>query len=344
MTDDLRTPAGEEPHASPSSEATGEVATPKGSIVNLMIGLVVVSLIAGYSVYVQTNEGTSTVVTRFGRPVQVIESAGPGIKWPWPIEQAHVIDRRLAIFNTPYTETITKDQRSVVLHSYIIWSVTDPLRFHVSVGSRATAEDKLGLMVTNAKNRELGNYVLANLVSTDPDTIRTAEIEQRILKSVNERASAEFGLQIEQVGIKRIAFSEENIPSVIAKMRANRKAVAQELRAEGRKTADGILSDALASKEEEIRKGVEEAGRIRGGALKEVSGIYREVYQLDRGREFYEFYRALEENKRMLGPNATIYLTTDHEFFPLLEDRPSGERLTPRAAVPPPAANTGVGR
>ncbi|MEZ6066759.1 MAG: protease modulator HflC [Planctomycetaceae bacterium] len=292
---------------------------------NLLIALIVVGLIVGYSVYTQTNEGTATIITRFGRPVQVIDAAGPGWKWPWPIDQAHHIDRRLTIFNTPYTETITKDQRSVVLHTYIAWRVEDPLKFHVTVGSMSAAEDKLGLMVTNAKNRELGNYELGELVSTHPETIRTGEIEQRILDSVNHRAREDFGIEVGQVGIMRIAFSEENIPSVIAKMRANRQAVAQELRAQGRKLADGILSDALAAKQEEIRKGVEEAGRIRGAALKEVSGIYREVYDLDQGREFYEFYRALEENKRILGPNATIYLTTDHELFPLLEERPATE-------------------
>lgn len=330
MTHDSTTPLAH--HAAPDGRppAGGPPPAARGPFVlNLLTALVVVGLIVGYSVYVQTNEGTSTVITRFGRPTRVVESAGPGWKWPWPIEQAHVIDRRLAIFNTPYTETITNDQRSVVLHTYIIWRVADPLKFHVAVGGRAAAEDKLGLMVANAKNRELGNYALANLVSTQPDTIRTPEIEQRILDSVNARAREDFGIEVQQVGVKRIAFPEENIPSVIAKMRANRQAVAQELRAQGRKLADAILSDALVRKEAEIRKGVEEAGQIRGEAIKEVSGVYREVYALDRGREFYEFYRALEENKRMLGPKATIYLTTDHKFFPLLEEQPRPDAPAP---------------
>lgn len=330
-------------HDSTDATRAGRDAARGRSFANLLTAVVVVGLLSGYSVYVQTNEGTSTVITRFGKPVQVIESAGPGFKWPWPIEQAHVIDRRLAIFNTPYTETITQDQRSVVLHTFIIWRVVDPLKFHVAVGSQVAAEDKLGLMVTNAKNRELGNYDLSNLVSTQPDTIRTAEMERRIIESVNARAREDFGIEAAQVGIKRIAFPEENIPSVIAKMRANRQAVAQELRARGQKTADGIVSDALAAKEEEIRKGVEAAGQIRGAALKEVSAIYREAFQLDQGREFYEFYRALEENKRMLGPNATLYLKIDHELFPLLKEPPEPGGAAPAVQGVVPREGSGEG-
>lgn len=314
-----------EAKSQPPIESQSKSRTLWGILTNLLVGVTVVGIIAGYALYVQTNEGTATIVTRFGKPVRVITEPGPSFKWPWPIEQAHRIDTRLKVFNTPYTETITKDQRSVVLHTFIVWEVTDPLRFHEAVGTPSLAEDKLGLMITNAKNREMGNYELVNLVSTNETDIRADEVESAVLQSVQKRAKSDFGIQVQQVGITRIAFPEENMPSVLAKMRANRQAVAQEIRAEGAKVADGIRSAALAKKEEELRKGVEEAGRIRGDALKQVSAIYRQTYELEQGREFYEFYRALEENKKMLGPNATIYMTTDHEFFPLFSNPKSGE-------------------
>ncbi len=327
------------------SSAGSRTASLVGYIARIVIAVAVVGVLVGYAMYVQTNEGEATVVTRFGKPMRVIDRPGPSLKWPWPVEQAHAIDTRLKVFNTPYTETITKDQRSVVLHTYIVWKVIDPLRFHESLGSPNNAEDKLGLMITNAKNREMGIYDLSNLVSTDLQTIKTAEIEEAILQSVQSRAEKDFGIHVEQVGVKRIAFPEENMSSVLAKMRANRQAVAQKIRAEGRKVADGIRSDALTKKEEELRTGVERAARIRGEALKQVSAIYREAFGLDQGREFYEFYRALEENKRMLGPGATIYMSTDHSFFPLFSDaqeEPSGQSAPPKG--PPEEVSGGVTR
>ena len=83
-------------------------------------------------------------VLQFGNPVRTVRK--PGLHWkiPWPIEQVHPIDMRYRYFNTPLTTTFTRDRKNVVLLSYVVWHVEDPLLFFQSLGTAKAAEQKLG--------------------------------------------------------------------------------------------------------------------------------------------------------------------------------------------------------
>src|SRR4029453_19128531 len=113
---------------------------------------VVVGLLVAYVAYFSVSEGEAAVVTRFGAPVREITSAGPYWKWPWPIEQVHLIDARMKLSNTPFTATFTRDKRNVILLSYVAWGVEKPLLFLQAAGNRDVAEKKLDGMVTASKN------------------------------------------------------------------------------------------------------------------------------------------------------------------------------------------------
>lgn len=241
----------------------------------------VVALLVVYSAFFQVSEGSKAVVTRFGDPVRSIHQAGLCWKWPWPIEQAHQIDVRRRLYNTPYTATLTRDQKNVILLSYAVWRVEDPLLYLQSLGTREATELKLDGMVAASKNFHLGKYDLSALVSTTPDTIKTEQIEEAILKDIQEPAIAKFGIAIEQIGIKRIAYPEENIAAVLDHMRAERRSEAGRLRAEGEKEAQRIRDEALVRSEEIRREGREEAGKIVGRAEREAAEIYAAAHRID---------------------------------------------------------------
>jgi modulator of FtsH protease HflC len=158
------------------------------------------------------------------------------------------------------------------------------------------------------------------LVSTNPEDIKTDEIEDAITADVCHSASERFGILVEQIGIKRVAYPEENIASVLEQMRAERQALAGQLRAEGEKEAQRIRDDALVKSEEIRRTGREEAGKIIGRAEKDAADIYARAHQLD--PEFYRFWRSLQALKTTLGSNATLILRTDQGFFDVLSAPP----------------------
>ena len=301
----------------------------------VVLAAIIVGLLVAYSMSFQVSEGYNAVVTRFGDPKRSVHEAGLFFKWPWPIEQAHQIDVRRRIHNTPYSATFTRDRKNVILLSYVVWRVENPLLFLQSVGNRQDAEEKLSEMVVHNKNFYLGRYDLSTLVSTDPQAIRTDEIEQSILTDVAKDAWEKFGIRVEQVGIKRIAYPEENMTAVLQQMKEERKAEAGRLRAEGAKEASDIVQTALVRKEEIIREGREEAGEISGGSQKKAAEIYAVATQLD--PHFFTFWRKLEAVKKTLGPDDTLILRTNQSIFDVLESAPELLETNSESDQHPPA-------
>jgi membrane protease subunit HflC len=288
-----------------------------GAVRSLVFRVVLSGLITGvllaYGCSFTVSEGNNAIVTRFGRPVREIREAGFYWRYPWPIEQFHLIDARLRYFNSPFTATFTRDRKNVVLMTYVVWRVADPLLFFQSLGTFEAAEQKLDGMIAAGKNFHMGNYDLTALVSTDRSMIEAEKIEAAILESVKGPAQEKFGIAIEQVGIKRIAYPQENMAAVLEQMRAERRAEAGELRAKGKKESQKIRDDGLVKAEQILRTGREEAGKILGKAEKEAAEIYAQAHQLD--PDFYRFWRSMQVIKKVLGSKATVILRNDQEPF-----------------------------
>lgn len=307
-------------------------------VFNVGVALILVAILVGYACYVQVREGTAAVVTRFGEPVRSITEPGPYFKLPWPIEQARVFDMRRRVFNTPYTATLTRDRRNVVLLTYVVWRIEDAGRYLQSVGDDSAASAKLDGMVTAAKNTLMGRYDLSALVSTDASKIQTPEIEQAITSEIQGVAANNFGIAIEQVGFKRIAYEQANVTAVLAQMREERESEAKQLRAEGEKESRRIRDDAAVRSEEILSEGRRAAGKIRGEAELAASEIYAKAQSTD--PEFYRYWRSLEALKRTLGQDATVVLRTDQGFFDLLTDPP---KVPARQEAEPVLDNTKSG-
>lgn len=295
----------------------------------IILGLSILLLLITYPCYVQVSEGTAVVVTRFGKPVRELTSPGAYFKLPWPMEDARVVDLRQHIFNTPYTATLTRDRRNVVLSTFVVWKVVEPLVYLQSAGSVEAVSAKIDGMVTAAKNTRMGGYDLASLVATDPTQVQTERIEQQLLADVQTDALNKFGIEIRQVGINRISYESSNVAAVLAQMKAEREAAAKQLRALGEKNANAIRDDAVVRSEEILRDGKLEAGRIRADAEQKVSEIYAQAHRRD--PEFYRYWRSLEALKRSLGSDSTVILRTSDGFFDLLTEQPRVPEAPPRS-------------
>ena len=131
-----------------------------------------------------------------------------------------------------------------------------------------------------------------------------------------------------------------DIATVLEQMRAERRAEAGKLRAEGEREAQRIRDDVLVKCEEIRRQGREESGKIVGQAEKEAAEIYARAHRLD--PEFYRFWRSLQAIQKTLGTKATVILRTDQGFFDVLAappkhlhaPQPSSESPAARATPP----------
>lgn len=285
----------------------------------MLCGLVVVGVILFYMFTLQVREGQYAVVARFGKPVNVFKDAGLHWKLPWPFERYAIIDSRSRVFNTRHTEMLTRDKKNIILLSYAMWRVDEPLTFFQSIGTVESADMKLDGLITNAKISVMGKNDLSALVSTTPEDLKVSEIEDEILDMVREEALSKYGVIIEQIGFKRLSLPEDNIKYVFNQMRAERAQYAARHRAEGEREASKIRSETDLEVARILAEANEEAARIKGEAEAEAAKIYADAHKLD--PEFYRFTRSMESLKSLLSSQTTVVLGTDAEPFNFLKSK-----------------------
>ena len=289
--------------------------------VRLLAAVVVVTVIALSACGFIVQQEQVAVLTHFGKPVKTTLEPGLYWRWPYPIERVYRFDKRIRTYDTPYSESLTKDKKNVVVMTYVAWRVADPVLFLQAMGTVEKAENALDGLVTDAKYTVLGNYELDALVSTTRGDIKVNEIEANILKEVASEAKQKYGIDVRQVGFKRMMFPEENVKYVFDQMRAERAQFAAQFRAEGEREAADIRAQADLQKATILAKAEEESDKIRGNADAEAARIYAEAHAKD--PEFYAFLRSLDSLKKILGKKSTIVLKTDSAPFAVLRDMDS---------------------
>jgi len=291
----------------------------QSNIFRYVLGGFIVLGLAFYAFSWQLREGSVAIRLRLGRAVDVVETAGLHGKMPWPIDQIVVLDGRRRVLNTRHTEMLTRDKKNVILLSYVVWRISDPLRFYQSVGDVEAADSKIDGLVTNAKISVLGGYDLSALVSTKAEDLMTAQIEAAILSNVESNADDKYGVRIEEVGFERLSLPESNTRFVFDQMRAERKQYAARYRAEGEREAQSIRSSTMLEVAEIRAEASEKAARIRGEAEAEAARIYADAHSVD--PSFYRFTRSLDSMGKILNEKSHVVLRTDSPPFQLLQEK-----------------------
>ena len=210
--------------------------------IRIALGLVVIMILLASACMFQLREGSVAVVTRLGSPQRVVTDAGLHVRMPVPLETVYRYDNRKRVLETTFTETTDRDKKNIIILNYAVWNINDPLKFLQAVGDFQSAEIRLDGMITDAKNAVMGNYALASLVSTNEEDLMVEEIEQAILDRVQASAEEQFGVNVYEVAILRLALPEENITRVFEQMRAERQQYATRYRSEGQQQASAIRS------------------------------------------------------------------------------------------------------
>ncbi len=282
-------------------------------IVVVLLALVAVAYRACSTI---VSEGNTAIVVRLGNPTRVLPDAGLYFTLPWPIEEVITLDMRRRTFETQHTEMLTKDKKNVVLVSFVIWSVSDPLKFFQSIGDIETADEKLNGLVTNAKIGVLGKYDLTALASTDTTLLKTKEIQAELLAQTTTLASEQYGIAIQHIGFSRLSLPKENIRAVFQQMRAERKKFAVEFRAKGDEQASLIRANTDTEVAEIEAKMTQEVATITGESEAQAAKIYAEAHSKD--PNLYRFIRSLDTLEEVIGPKSTLILRTDAAPFDVL--------------------------
>ncbi|MDR0320776.1 MAG: protease modulator HflC [Treponema sp.] len=237
---------------------------------------VVIVIAAGFTFTVK--EGFCTVISRFGKIVNVHTQAGLHFRLPLPIDKLITYDTRNQYMDSGYNETLTNDKINIILQTYIVWRVADAKTFYTSTGNFEIAQRHLNDLAASAKNGVLGNYTLSSLVSTNLDDIKLVEICEAIEEKAAQSAMENYGIEIQTLKIKRIALPDANIQSVFGQMIADRQKYVSQFVAEGERDSAIIVSEASARAAEIIALGRLEASEIDAETERRIAEIYGEAY------------------------------------------------------------------
>jgi membrane protease subunit HflC len=248
----------------------------KNSLPTLIIGLLLMLVALLVLVVFQVRKSEVAVVTFFGRTARAIETPGPHLRLPWPIESVHRFDQRVQNFEDKFTEGSTQDGFTLLTSVYVGWRITDASVFYPKFtgGNEpiAAAEQLLEGRLTHAKAAVTGKHPLADFLSSDAQGNKFLDIEKEILSVVQaELPTNSYGLKIEFLGVKRLGLPESVTQSVFDRMQSERKLLADKLQWEGESDAAKIRSDANRRSAEIIANANSEATRIQGEAEAEAA-------------------------------------------------------------------------
>lgn len=204
----------------------------------VIAALVVLAILAFMTTYtVRFTE--KAVVTTFGRADEssVKSEAGLGIKWPYPIQSVITYDTR-ARFTETKSETIaTADNRQVILQTYLIWKVSNPLEFFRSYGNAGAreidhvrqAEETLRAKLRSSL-AETSRFKLTDLLNTSQNASKLGELEDLLLKSLTSGTGggslASSGITAVSVGIESMELPQSATESVFKSMQATQQKIA----------------------------------------------------------------------------------------------------------------------
>ena len=282
----------------------------------LSLGAVLVGL-ASLCVFT-VGGGEFAVVTQFGRPVRVESTPGLKVKLPAPFQTVARFDRRLfALVPTP-REFLTLGKKNVIASGFILWRVYDPKKFMQTVFDRVGAESRLGDILFAELGAALGGAPFPAFVSTAPGEYRAEAILADVTRQYREIAWRDYGIDVVDVGLRRLDFPEQNRASVFARMKSERIRISMQYRSEGEEEGLKIRAAGERAKSGILGEAYKLSQQIRGEGEARAAKIYAE--SLSQAPNFYRFVRSIDAMKKTVDKETTMVLPVDSELFQLLRD------------------------
>jgi len=150
--------------------------------------------------------------------------------------------------------------------------------------------------------------VIRDVISSDRRKIMD------ILTAHTNREAQKFGIEVVDVRLQRVDLPPEVSQSVFQRMKAERKRIANELRAQGEEAAEKIRADSERQREILLANAYRDAERLRGEGDAKAAAIYAQAY--NRSPDFYSFYRSLNAYKESFkGKGDVLIVDPSMDFF-----------------------------
>ena len=307
----------------------------KKGISPVLIVLVILLLIILRSCFVVTYANQYKLIRQFGKVQRVISEAGINFKIP-VIETVDVVPKELLIYDLPASDVITSDKKTMIVDSYVLWRVTDPLKFAQTLsGSVGNAEGRIDTIVYNATKNTISNMTQdAVILSRDgkmtitvpedekenndldvsgeeKQVVEITSLTEEIMNQI-DHIEQQYGIEIVTVDVKKLDLPDDNKQAVYTRMVSERENIAAQYAAEGEAQAQIIEN----TTDKEVAIMISNAEAKAAATVAEGEAQYMAIlsaaYNDPERADFYSFVRALDALRAsMVGGQKTVILSED---------------------------------
>lgn len=273
---------------------------------------IAVLLLLGASPFFVVDVTQTAIVIQLGKPVRTVTE--PGLRMKLPLVQNVVyFDKRLLDYDAVSQDVITTDKKTLLIDNFAKWRIKDPLKVYEAFQTQQGALARLDDIIYSELRVELGRHTLSEIVSQTRSVLM-----ETVTARANEKALA-YGIEVEDVRIKRADLPEQNEKAVFTRMQAEREREAKRYRSEGAEEAQKIRSEAEKEREILLAEAYKTSQALMGGGDAQAFKTYSQAYRQD--PDFFEFMRSMEAYTKALDKDTTLVLSPDSEFFRFLKSK-----------------------
>ena len=286
----------------------------KKSVIIIVAVLLLVVLAANSFYTVQENQYACTV--RFSKIIDTVDNAGIHFKVPF-IDSIKYFSKATQFYDIPPSEVLTSDKQNMTVDCYILWSISDPLKFYQSLGSTGVAEDRLDNLTYNELKTVMGTLAQADIINMEDGALRN-NIYDSIATDVDAKVQI-YGIRVEDVKIKRFDLPDSNLHAVYSRMISERNQMAEKYTADGNYDASIIRNDVDKQVNIIVSNAQAEAAKLEAEGEAEYMRLLAAAYDTADKKDFYEFTLALDALKQSLsGGEKTVILDAGSDLAQIL--------------------------
>ena len=293
-------------------------------------------------------EGQQSVVTRFGKIVDIEQDAGLKFKMPL-IDNVVLYPKKILSWDGAAQRIPTKENQFIWVDTTARWRISDPALYYETVNTidnglsrlndvldssirTIVSENYLNEAVRNSN--EINTITIEEEVQTldseeDAETLRnlTATVaKQETIKIGRDGLSTMmynqakkftdgFGIELIDIVVRQIRYSDDLTESVYQRMIKERNQIAQAYRSYGRGQLAQWQGKTESEQKQILSAAYATAEQTKGIADARATQIYADAYAAD--PQFFELWRTLESYRKTI-PTLEKVLSTDMEYFNLL--------------------------
>ena len=280
----------------------------------VIIGIAVVAL-AGASVTV-TQQNEYKLIRQFGKVDRVISEPGISFKIPF-IESTQSLPKETLLYDLAASDVITKDKKTMISDSYVLWRIQDPLKFAQTLNcSLESSESRINTAVYNATKNGISRLSQDQVI-----TSRDGELSEQVMDAIGDNME-QYGVQLIKFETKRLDLPDDNKAAVYERMISERDNIAATYTAEGNSEAKVIRNTTDKDVTIQISDAKKQAEILEAEGEQEYMKILAQAYGEEERSEFYSFVRSLDALKAsMKGGNKTIILSSDSPIAQIFEGK-----------------------